>query len=240
MHTMEINGLTKRFGRVTAVDDLSFTVDSGAVTGFLGPNGAGKTTTLRAMLGLARPDGGHATINGARYQDLDRPAAAVGCVLDASGAHPSRTARDHLRVHAMGLGMGRRDRRVEDVLELVDLTEAADRRVHGFSLGMRQRLGLATALLGDPPALILDEPTNGLDPAGVRWLRDLLRSLAGQGRAILVSSHLLAEVSHTVDHVVIVDRGRLVRSAPLAELCPDGGSLEDTFLALTSGTDVDR
>jgi ABC-2 type transport system ATP-binding protein len=230
MHSIEITGLTKRFGRLTAVDDLTFTVDAGTVTGFLGPNGAGKTTTLRALLGLIRPDAGTVRINGVPYERLERPAATVGAVLDAAGAHPSRTARNHLRVHAMGADIDAD--RIDEVLELVDLEGAADRRVGGFSLGMRQRLGLATALLGDPEVLILDEPTNGLDPAGVRWLRDLVRGLAGRGRAVLVSSHLLAEIQHTVDHVVIVDHGRHIRSGTLAEVAGEG-SLEDAFLALT-------
>jgi ABC-2 type transport system ATP-binding protein len=230
MHTIEVSGLTKHFGGLTAVDDLSFTVDAGTVTGFLGPNGAGKTTTLRMLLGLVRPDAGTALINGLAYQRLPQPAATVGAVLDAAGAHPARTARDHLRVHAMGADID--PGRIDEVLDVVELTAAADRRVGGFSLGMHQRLGLATALLGDPEVLILDEPTNGLDPAGVRWLRDLVRDLASRGRAVLVSSHLLAEVQHTVDHVVIVDHGRLVRAGSLADVA-GRGSLEDAFLALT-------
>jgi ABC-2 type transport system ATP-binding protein len=216
MHAIEITHLTKRFGAVTAVDDLSFAADFGAVTGFLGPNGSGKTTTLRALLGLVAPDSGSATVTGARYDRLEHPARTVGAVLDAAGAHPSRTARDHLRVHALAAGIG--EHRVDEVLSLVDLVPAAGRRVGGFSLGMRQRLHVATALLGDPQVLVLDEPTNGLDPAGVRWLRDLLRQLAADGRAVIVSSHLLAEVARTVDHVVIIERGRLVRSAPLVDL----------------------
>jgi ABC-2 type transport system ATP-binding protein len=236
MHAIEIQHLTKRFDGVAAVDDLSFVVDPGTITGFLGPNGAGKTTTLRTLLGLIRPDAGTITINGLPYAACERPAATVGAVLDAAGAHPSRTARDHLRVHALGVGI--RPGRVDEVLDLVGLTEAGGRRVGGFSLGMHQRLALATALLGDPSILVLDEPANGLDPAGVRWLRDLLRSLASQGRAVLVSSHQLAEVAHTVDHVVIVDRGHLVRSAPLADLSgppavsirtPDAGRLRSAL-----------
>ena len=238
MHRIEIHGLSKHFGGLTAVDGLSFTVDAGTVTGFLGPNGAGKTTTLRALLGLVRPDAGSATIDGIAYAALPRPAATVGAVLDAAGAHPSRSGRNHLRVHALGAGID--GRRIDDVLDLVGLTDAADRRVGGYSLGMRSRLALATALLGDPGVLVLDEPTNGLDPAGVRWLRDMLRHLASEGRAVLVSSHLLAEVAHTVDRVVIIDRGRLVRSAPLAELAgppavavrsPDADRLEAVLAA---------
>jgi ABC-2 type transport system ATP-binding protein len=233
MHPIEIQGLTKRFGTVTAVDDLGFRVEPGRVTGFLGPNGAGKTTTLRALLGLVRPDVGTATIGGTAYADLARPAATVGAVLDDAGAHPSRTARDHLRVHALGIGAPQA--RIDPVLELVGLTTAADRRAGGFSLGMRQRLALATALLADPPVLVLDEPANGLDPAGIRWLRDLLQGLAREGRTVLVSSHALAEVAHTVDDVVVIAAGRLVQAAPLAELERlGGGSLEDAFLDLTA------
>ena len=216
MPCITIEGLSKSFGGVAAVHDLSFTVDAGTVTGFLGPNGAGKTTTLRILLGLVRADAGTATIDGRAYAELPRPAATVGAVLDSAGAHPSRTARNHLRVHASGVGID--PGRIDPMLERVGLTDAADRRVGTFSLGMHQRLGIATALLSDPPVLILDEPANGLDPSGVRWLRDLVRSLAADGRAVVVSSHLLAEVAHTVDHVVIIDHGHLVRSAPLADV----------------------
>jgi ABC-2 type transport system ATP-binding protein len=213
---IELHDLTKRFGGLVAVDDLSFEVDSGQVVGFLGPNGAGKTTTLRMLLGLATPTAGSATINGRRYQELDQPLHVVGAVLDASDAHPGRTARNHLRIQAM-LGEVNRSR-IDEVLDLVDLASAADRHVGEFSLGMRQRLGLATALLTDPEILILDEPANGLDPEGVHWLRQLLRELAAGGRTVLVSSHLLAEVAHTADSVVIVDRGRLVTHSTLDEL----------------------
>jgi ABC-2 type transport system ATP-binding protein len=216
MARIEIQGLSKRFGSLTAVDDLTFSVEAGAVTGFLGPNGSGKTTTLRALLGLVRPDAGAARIDGVAYAALADPVGTVGAVLDAAGAHPSRTGRNHLRVHARAAGVARA--RVDQVLELVELSDAADRRVGGYSLGMQRRLHLATALLGDPSVLVLDEPTNGLDPGGVRWLRDLLRGLAAAGRAVLVSSHLLAEVAHTVDRVVIIDHGRLVRSASLEEV----------------------
>src|SRR5580700_9347944 len=181
MSVIEVRGLTKRFGQVLAVDQLSFEVESGSVVGFLGRNGAGKTTTLRMLLGLIRPDAGTATINGRAYRDLDEPLHQVGAVLEASSFHPGRTARNHLRVQAMaGMGAQADPSRIDDVLELVELTGAADRRVGGFSLGMRQRLGLATALLTDPDLLILDEPANGLDPEGVRWLRDLLRGLAAE------------------------------------------------------------
>jgi ABC-2 type transport system ATP-binding protein len=213
---IELHDLTKRFGDLVAVDDLSFEVDSGQVVGFLGPNGAGKTTTLRMLLGLATPTEGSATINGRRYQELDQPLHVVGAVLDASDAHPGRTARNHLRIQAM-LGEVNRSR-IDEVLDLVDLASAADRHVGEFSLGMRQRLGLATALLTDPEILILDEPANGLDPEGVHWLRQLLRELAAGGRTVLVSSHLLAEVAHTADSVVILDRGRLVTHSTLDEL----------------------
>jgi ABC-2 type transport system ATP-binding protein len=213
---IELHNLTKHFGDLVAVDDLSFEVDAGQVVGFLGPNGAGKTTTLRMLLGLAIPTEGSATINGRPYQELDRPLHVVGAVLDASDAHPGRSARNHLRIQAM-LGEVNPSRIVE-VLDLVDLTSAADRRAGEFSLGMRQRLGLATALLTEPEILILDEPANGLDPEGVHWLRQLLRDLAAEGRTVLISSHVLAEVAHTVDSVVILDRGRLVTHSTLDEL----------------------
>jgi ABC-2 type transport system ATP-binding protein len=213
---IELHDLTKRFGDLVAVDDLSFEVHSGQVVGFLGPNGAGKTTTLRMLLGLATPTEGSATINGRPYQELDQPLHVVGAVLDASDAHPGRSARNHLRIQAM-LGEVNQSR-IDEVFDLVDLTAAADRRVGEFSLGMRQRLGLATALLTEPEILILDEPANGLDPEGVHWLRQLLRDLAGEGRTVLVSSHALAEVAHTVDSVVILDRGRLVTHSTLDQL----------------------
>ena len=235
MPVIEVRGLTKRFGGVTAVDGLSFTVEPGTVVGFLGANGAGKTTTLRMLLGLVRPDEGTATINGLAYRDLPEPLHQVGAVLEAAGCHPGRTARGHLRIQALA---GQADEsRIEDVLDLVGLAGTADRRVGGFSLGMRQRLGLATALLTDPELLILDEPANGLDPEGVRWLRDLLRGLAEEGTTVLVSSHILAEVAQTVDSVVILDRGRLVTQAPLADLTA-GGSLEEVFLQLTTEASV--
>jgi ABC-2 type transport system ATP-binding protein len=213
---IELHDLTKRFGGLVAVDDLSFEVDSGQVVGFLGPNGAGKTTTLRMLPGLATPTEGSATINGRPYQELDQPLHVVGAVLDASDAHPGRTARNHLRIQAM-LGEVSRSR-IDEVLDLVALDSAADRHVGEFSLGMHQRLGPATALLTDPEILILDEPANGLDPEGVHWLRQLLRELAAGGRTVLVSSHLLAEVAHTADSVVILDRGRLVTHSTLDEL----------------------
>ncbi len=213
---IEVVDLTKRYGKVLAVDRLSFRVEPGTITGFLGPNGAGKSTTLRSVLGLVHPDSGGATVLGSTYRDLDRPLHRVGAVLEASEVHPGRSGRNHLRVLATAAGVPRS--RVEEVLTLVELTAAAKRRVKGYSLGMRQRLGLATALLADPEVLVLDEPANGLDPAGVRWLRDLLRSLAAEGRTILVSSHVLAEVAQTVDRVVIIHRGKLIQQATIAEV----------------------
>jgi ABC-2 type transport system ATP-binding protein len=216
MAVIEIHGLTKRFGAVVAVDQLSFEVEAGTVTGFLGPNGAGKTTTLRTLLGLVEPTQGTATINGRPYRELPDRTHHVGATLEAASFHPGRTARNHLRVRALAgrIGSGR----VEEVLDLVGLAAVAGRRVGGFSLGMRQRLGLAAALLGDPEILILDEPANGLDPEGVRWLRAFLRDLGRQGRTVLVSSHLLAEVAQTADRVVVIDHGRLVTQASLQEL----------------------
>jgi ABC-2 type transport system ATP-binding protein len=215
MAAISVQGLTKRFGDVLAVDGLDFDVAPGTVTGFLGPNGAGKTTTLRMLLGLVAPTSGTATIDGRPYRELADPARRVGAVLEASGFHPGRSARDHLRVLATAAGLAPR---VDEVLEQTGLAAAARRRVGGFSLGMRQRLGLAAALLGDPDVLVLDEPANGLDPEGVHWLRGLVRGLPDQGRTVLVSSHLLAEVAQTVDQVVIIDRGRLVAQSTLAAL----------------------
>jgi len=216
MAVIEVRGLTKRFGPVLAVDRLSFDVGQGTVVGFLGPNGAGKTTTLRVLLGLVRPTGGTATISGKAYTDLPDPLRHVGAVLEASGFYPGRRARDHLRVQAMAGGFD--PARADEVLDLVGLQADGTRRVGGFSLGMRQRLGIATAMLGDPEVLILDEPANGLDPEGVRWLRELVRGLAEEGRTVLVSSHLLAEVAQSVDRVVIIDGGRLVAQSSLDEL----------------------
>lgn len=216
MNTIEVSELTKRYGKVTAVDDLSFTVERGSITGFIGPNGAGKTTTLRLMLGLALPDRGTARFDGRTYRELENPSAQVGAVLEPGGFHPARTARSHLRALAHGAGID--ERRVDEVLEQVALDDAADRRAGGFSLGMRQRLGLAAALLGRPSILLLDEPANGLDPAGIRWLRELLRSQADDGTTVLVSSHVLAELAQSIDHAVIINRGRLVTSCPIDEL----------------------
>ncbi|HEU5206841.1 MAG TPA: ATP-binding cassette domain-containing protein [Gaiellaceae bacterium] len=222
--------LTKRFGKVLAVDDLSFALQRGTVTGFLGPNGAGKTTTLRMLLHLVEPTSGQALVFGGRYQDLERPASRVGAVLEAADFHPGRSGRDHLFALALALGGEREDgnwflgrersaaKRVDTLLDLVELKSAGRRRVGSYSLGMRQRLGLAGALLGDPELLILDEPANGLDPEGVRWLRDFMRSFAAGGKTVLVSSHVLAEVQQTVDQVVIINKGKLVTFEPLAQL----------------------
>jgi ABC-2 type transport system ATP-binding protein len=213
---IEVEGLSKRFGKTQAVAGLSFRVEPGTITGFLGPNGAGKSTTLRSVLGLVHPDAGRATVLGVPYRELDRPLHRVGAVLEASEVHPGRSGRNHLRVLATAAGLPRS--RVEEVLSLVELSSGAMRRVKGYSLGMRQRLGLAAALLGDPEVLVLDEPANGLDPAGIRWLRDFLQSYAAEGRTVLISSHVLAEVAQTVDRVVIIHRGRLVQQASVAEV----------------------
>jgi ABC-2 type transport system ATP-binding protein len=227
------SSLTKRYGEILAVDEVTFSLEAGTVTGYLGPNGAGKTTTLRLLLGLAVPTAGEALVFGRRYRELEHPVSRVGAVLESNDFHPSRNGRDHLRSLALaaGLPLGR----VEEVLELVELRPAAGRRVRTYSLGMRQRLGLAAALLGDPDLLILDEPANGLDPAGVRWLRTFLQTFAAQGRTVLVSSHLLAEVAQTVDRVLIIDRGRLLASGGLDELTGNRRSLEDVYLELTEG-----
>jgi ABC-2 type transport system ATP-binding protein len=222
------DALTKDFGRVRALDDVSFEVRPGRVVGLLGPNGSGKTTALRALLGLVAPTSGRALIGGRRFRDLDAPAREVGAVLEAGCFHPGRTARDHLRVLAVEARLSQT--RIEEVLELVGLSEAADRRAGGFSLGMGQRLSLAAALLGDPAVLLLDEPTNGLDPAGIRWLRGLLGDLAADGRTVVLSSHGLAEVEQTVDEVLILEGGRLLAHLPMAEI----DSLEETFLKLTA------
>jgi ABC-2 type transport system ATP-binding protein len=208
--------LSKRFGTVVAVDGLSFALQPGTITGFLGPNGAGKTTTLRMLLGLAEPSAGRALIFDKPYARLAKPALRIGAVLEATDFHPGRSGRDHLRT--LGAAVGVPDTRIDEVLALVELASAARRRVKSFSLGMRQRLGLAAALLGDPELLILDEPANGLDPEGVHWLRDFLRDFAASGRTVLISSHVLAEVAQTVDQVLIINRGRLVIESPLEQL----------------------
>ncbi|MGH3509954.1 MAG: ATP-binding cassette domain-containing protein [Nocardioidaceae bacterium] len=213
---LEVTGLCKQFGTVRALDELSFAVRPAAVTGFLGPNGAGKTTTLRCLLGLVAATSGTATIGGARYHDLPNPTRTVGAALEAASFHPGRSARAHLEVLALAAGVPAA--RVDTLLAQVGLVEHANRRVGGYSLGMRQRLALASALVGDPPVLLLDEPANGLDPAGIAWLRDLLRFFAAEGRTVLISSHVLSEVQQIVDDVVVIARGRLVREGALADL----------------------
>jgi ABC-2 type transport system ATP-binding protein len=230
--------LTKRFGTVPAVSDLSFAVGAGRVTGFLGPNGAGKTTTLRILLGLVDPTSGSATINGLRYAELAHPARTVGAVLEATSFHPGRRARDHLKILATAAEIPLS--RVEEALDRVGLGNAAHRRVGGFSLGMRQRLGLAAALLGDPEILILDEPTNGLDPDGVRWLRGLTRQLAAEGRTVLVSSHLLSEVAQTVDDVVIIAGGALVARGPVADLARQAATQFSVLLRTPEPAEAQR
>jgi ABC-2 type transport system ATP-binding protein len=235
---IEIRDLTKRFGSFTAVDNLSFTVEPGRITGFLGPNGAGKTTTLRMLLGLVRPTGGAATIGGQNYHDISTPTAVVGSALEATNFHPGRTGRDHLRVLAATSGIP--VSRVDEMLDLVGIPAAARKRAGGYSMGMRQRLGLAAALLGDPKAVILDEPANGLDPEGIRWLRGFLRYLSSEGKTVLISSHLLAEVAQTVDDVVIIANGRSVAQGPISDLqgeptvlvrTPDRSELASALLA---------
>ena len=220
--TIEVAGLRKRYGPVLALDGMSFTVQPGQVTGFVGPNGAGKSTTMRVILGLAAADAGHALIGGRRYQSLDRPLRHVGSLLDAGAVQPSRTARNHLLwlAHSQGL----RARRVDEVIEQAGLDRVARRRAGGYSLGMRQRLGIAAALLGDPPVIMLDEPFNGLDPEGIVWMRGFLRGLAQAGRAVLVSSHLMSELQDTADHLVVVGRGQVIADTSVQEL-----------IALTSG-----
>jgi ABC-2 type transport system ATP-binding protein len=219
MDAIEVHQLSKRYGSSLAVDDLSFTVEPGKVTGFLGPNGAGKSTTMRMIVGLDSPDKGWATIGGRPYRDIANPLRTVGALLEAKALHPGRSAREHLRYLAASQGIG--FDRVDELLELVGIAGAADRRVGGFSLGMGQRLGVAVALLGDPGVVILDEPVNGLDVDGVRWIRELLRSLAHEGRTVLLSSHLLSEVSVTADHLVVIQRGRLVVDCPTEQLTAD-------------------
>ena len=214
--TLAFEGVAKTFGPVRAVEDLSFAVRPGAVTGFLGPNGAGKTTTLRMLLGLTRPSAGRALVGDRPYTEHQRPARVVGAALEASSFHPGRSGLGHLEAYAAQVGVSKQ--RCRELIEFVGLAPAADRRVGGYSMGMRQRLGLATALLGDPPAVVLDEPANGLDPEGIVWLRRLLRAFADEGRTVLVSSHVLTEVQHTVDDVVIIARGRLVHASSLAAL----------------------
>jgi ABC-2 type transport system ATP-binding protein len=222
-YVVQGDALTKRYGDVVAVDDLTFNIEAGTITGFLGPNGAGKSTTLRMLLGLAKPTHGQATIFGKAYDELEAPALRVGAVLEATDFHPGRSGRDHLRMLSRAVGLP--DSRVDDVLSLVELQDAAKRRVKGYSLGMRQRLGLASALLGDPDLLVLDEPANGLDPEGVRWLRDFLRDFASGGRTVLISSHVLAEIAQTVDQVLIISHGRLITESTLDDLTARVGAL---------------
>ena len=224
-------GLTKHYGRTVAVRDLTFTVRPGVVTGFLGPNGAGKSSTLRMLTGLDRPDAGQATVNGRPYRELRLPLREVGAMLEAKSFHPGRSARAHLSALAASNAIP--GRRVEEVLGLVGLTAVAGRRAGKFSLGMAQRLGIAAALLGDPGVVILDEPVNGLDPEGIRWMRTLLRSLAEQGRAVLISSHLISEVAMTADELIVIGRGQLLAQTTVAELSASAGSLEDAFFRLT-------
>lgn len=233
-----VEGLTKEYRGVVVVDSASFTAEPGRVTGFLGPNGAGKTTTLRMLLGLVEPTRGTARIGPDRYADIEEPARRVGAVLEASGTHEGRTGRDHLRVlcRTAGLPLARAD----EVLDVVGLSAAASRRAGEYSLGMRQRLGVAAALLGDPQVLILDEPGNGLDPAGVRWIREFLRQLAASGRTVLVSSHQLAEIGQLADDLVIIAAGRVVAAGTVGSVTGDHASLEDAFLELTEGKDEIR
>jgi ABC-2 type transport system ATP-binding protein len=228
---IEVTGLTKRYGDTLAVDELSFSVQPGRVTGFVGPNGAGKSTTMRLILGLDAPDAGSATLGGRPYATLAEPLRAVGALLDAGAVHPGLRGSDHLRWLARSNGLP--DSRVRDVLELVGLTSAARRRAGGYSLGMRQRLGIAAALLGDPPLLLFDEPVNGLDPEGIRWIRGFMRGLAAEGRTVLVSSHLMSELENTADHLIVIGRGRLLADCSIGELLARGTSLEDAFIAVT-------
>jgi ABC-2 type transport system ATP-binding protein len=224
-------GLTKRYGRTVAVRDLTFTVRPGVVTGFLGPNGAGKSTTMRMLIGLDRPDAGQAMVNGKSYRELRRPLREVGAMLEARSFHPGRSARAHLSALAVSNAIP--GRRVEEVLALVGLEAVGRRRAGKFSLGMAQRLGFAAALLGDPGIVILDEPVNGLDPEGIRWIRNLLKSLAAEGRTVLVSSHLISEVAQIADELIVIGQGRLLAHTTVAELSATASSLEDAFFKLT-------
>ena len=230
-----INHITKRFGAVTAVDDVSFTVEPGSVTGFLGPNGAGKSTTLRCLIGLTHPDSGTVTVLGRPYRELENPGAQVGVLLDASAQHAGRTGREMLALGAATMGVARE--RIDEVLDLVQLSRAESRRRVGtYSLGMRQRLGIAHALLGSPKLLVLDEPANGLDPQGIVWMRQLLRLFADAGGAVLLSSHLLSEVEQVADHFVLIGNGRILAQGAASELLAGGRRLEDVFLELTAPT----
>ena len=230
---IEARSLVKHYRSTLAVDRLSFDVRPGTVTGFLGPNGAGKSTTMRLIMGLDRPDAGQVRIGGSAYRDLRWPLREVGAMLEAGAFHPGRTARAHLTALAASNAIGAR--RVQEVLTLTGLEKAADRRAGKFSLGMSQRLGIAAALLGDPPVLLLDEPVNGLDPEGIRWIRNLLRSLAAQGRTVLVSSHLISEIAHTADALIVIGQGRLLAQTTVAALSARASSLEEAFFQLTDG-----
>jgi len=231
---IEARGLVKRYGSTTAVDHLSFDVRPGTVTGFLGPNGAGKSTTMRMILGLDRPDAGTARVNGKSYHDLRWPLREVGALLEAKAFHPGRTARSHLGALAASNAIP--PRRISDVLEITGMGTAADRRAGKFSLGMAQRLGIAAALLGDPGVLLLDEPVNGLDPEGIRWIRGLLKNLAAHGRTVLISSHLISEVAQTADRLIVIGQGRLLAQTTVAELSSRSSSLEEAFFELTDGS----
>ena len=231
---IEVRDLTKRYGPTLAVDALSFDVRPGVVTGFLGANGSGKSTTMRLILGLDRPDAGQARIGGRRFRDLRWPLREVGALLEARAFHPGRSARDHLAALAAGNGIGRP--RVDEVLDLVGLAGAGRRRAGKFSLGMAQRLGLAAALLGDPPVLLLDEPVNGLDPAGIRWIRDLLSSLAAEGRTVFVSSHLIGEMALMAERLVVIGQGQLLADTSVAQMSAGASSLEAAFLELTGAS----
>jgi ABC-2 type transport system ATP-binding protein len=231
---IEARGLVKNYRSVAAVDQLSFDVQPGTVTGFLGPNGAGKSTTMRMILGLDRPDAGQVKIGGKQYADLRWPLREVGALLEAKAFHPGRTARAHLAALAASNRIPAQ--RVDEVLAVTGMTQAAGRRAGKFSLGMSQRLGIAAALLGDPQVLLLDEPVNGLDPEGIRWIRNLLKNLAAQGRTVLVSSHLISEVAATADHLIVIGQGRLLAQTTVAKLSADGGSLEEAFFRLTDAS----
>jgi ABC-2 type transport system ATP-binding protein len=234
-HSMiEARGLVKHYGSTTAVDNLSFDVRPGTVTGFLGPNGAGKSTTMRMILGLDHPDAGTARVNGKNFHDLRWPLREVGALLEAKTFHPGRTARAHLTALAVSNGIPRR--RVDDVLEITGMQKAAERRAGKFSLGMAQRLGIAAALLGDPAVLLLDEPVNGLDPEGIRWIRSLLKNLASLGRTVLISSHLISEIAQTADQLIVIGQGRLLAQTTVAELSARSSSLEEAFFQLTEGS----
>ncbi|CAB4549105.1 MAG: ATP-binding cassette domain-containing protein [Actinobacteria bacterium] len=232
MSAIRFDSLVKQYGKQAAVNNLSATIQAGRITGFLGPNGAGKSTSLRCLVGLAKPTSGSAKILDRDYRELENPLTQVGTVLDSRGFHPSLSGRKNLQIVAASAGIS--DSRVDEVLELVELTQAAKKRMKNYSLGMKQRLSLAGAILGNPQILILDEPANGLDPAGIAWLRKFLRAMADQGKTILVSSHQLAEMQNTVDDVIIINRGQLIASGSIKDVIGEG-TLEDAFLRLTEG-----